>query len=158
MSELRQVGTVGAEHLVSHLLGLGQAQDRRGQRVVADRVEHLARSPSRDPSTASSSHWELTPFRAASWVGSGPTCTGAKPPLVATTGTSTQAPCGRLSIRPKFLTFPLNSKGVWSPKRPFRIEAAYSCPRFRSSGFSSLTHSRISLRQDFARFWYSLTI
>ena len=53
----------------------------------------------------------LTLVRAAHCGGSAPTCMGSKPCLLTQTGTSTQAPCGRLVIRPVLGTLPLNLKG-----------------------------------------------
>ena len=45
---------------------------------------------------------------------------------MANTGISTQACPGRLGIHPSLITFPLKTKGFWSPKTALKICAVYA--------------------------------
>src|SRR5450756_451350 len=107
-------------------------------------------------STAISSICELRLVCSAHCGGRAPTCTGSKPCLVTQTGTSTQAPWGRLVTRPVFGTLPLNLKGS-PPFRALMMCAAYSWPRSSEMGVSCANHLRASSFQVLSRFWYSFS-
>ena len=96
--------------------------------IVADGlIDHLAVAGQRWPGTAISSIWALVPLSMRQLGRHLAHVDGLQPAAwLASTGTSTQQPSGRLSIRPKLRTLPLNLNISPSPKMALKMYAAYS--------------------------------